>query len=455
MTESSLNEVKIDPATVKGAAGFHRVGKDASGRWWMIDPDDRPWLFKGVCGLNRAGTQGGRLAKPGPYHDAIGRKFGEDPQPFVQACLEKMREAGFNAAGSWVTEEFFDQGLPYTDILECVKLDKSTALRGRGVRLPDVFDPKWHAAIDAQAKRLCEPLRDSRDLIGYFTDNEMGWGQPKAEHIWGASDEVNAGQGAPSLLQFCMTLPEDRPACQRAWQFALERHGNDVMQLSRDWGVAFSSKQELDDLTEQQTALGHRRYIEDHVAFTALFAGEYFRLTAEAIHRHDPNHLILGCRYGAPPGPIVLKAMDGHVDIISANNYRDNMYERMDEYAEHSDLPIIIGEFSWASDYFRVVPMDGEPAEVRQEPDLGLGEDERIRRKGREALERAFTHPQIVGYTWYRWVHRFENMDKAHYGFVNLEDELNRFNLELLQEIHPRLEAIAAGAIEPYSPNGD
>jgi len=130
VTESSLNEVKIDPATVKGAAGFHRVGKDASGRWWMIDPDDRPWLFKGVCGLNRAGTQGGRLAKPGPYHDAIGRKFGEDPQPFVQACLEKMREAGFNAAGSWVTEEFFDQGLPYTDILECVKLDKSTALRG-------------------------------------------------------------------------------------------------------------------------------------------------------------------------------------------------------------------------------------------------------------------------------------------------------------------------------------
>ncbi|MCG8318067.1 MAG: hypothetical protein MI921_01080 [Cytophagales bacterium] len=40
---------------------------------------------------------------------------------------------------------------------------------GKKHKLPDIFDPGWEVAIDKKARALCSPLRDSRDLVGYFT----------------------------------------------------------------------------------------------------------------------------------------------------------------------------------------------------------------------------------------------------------------------------------------------
>lgn len=445
----------FDPDSLRGTPGFFRVGKTAPadgrpGHWWLLRPDDTPMAFVGVCGLNRAGTQGGRLAKPGPYHDTVGRLYGEDPTPFVDACFNKMRGLGFNAAGAWVTEEFFDRGVPYTDILEFNKVHEPARIRQAGINVPDVFDPAWRDAIDRQAAGICTPRAASRDLVGYFTDNELGWGQPGTDHIWGAGDEVNAGNGKPTLLQACLALPADRPAAAAAWRFVMERYNNDPAALTKNWGAPVHSHEQARALTERGLVLDSAGYGRDQDAFSSHFAQTYFRLTRQAIFRHDPNHLILGCRFGAPPGVHIAHAQHGHVDVMTANNYRHNFYERMQAYADEAgDLPLMNGEFSWASDYFRIIPLPGEPAEVRDDPSLGVGELERVRRKAAEALERAFTHPNLVGYTWYRWVQKHHDPERFHYGLVGTDDQINRFNAALFSQCHPRLESIKRGDLKP------
>jgi hypothetical protein len=440
-----LDNVKAKPDTLAGTEGFFRVGKSQTGRWWLFDPDGRAFCYKGVCAVNRAGTQGGRYAKPGPYHDAVTDKYGpaEDPQPFVDGCLSKLRNLGFNALGAWCTEEFFDQGMPYTEILECRKIvPDEHQLAAPGIKVPDVFDPAWATAVDDIAQKLCAPRRDSRELVGYFTDNEMGWGQPGVEHIWGASEEMNRTEGEPTLLQFCLSQPEERPAAAAAWEFVMDRHDG-LATLSAAWSVELSSRDDLRKLTGDGLVLDSPTYGADQDAFSTHFAERYYRVTADAIRRHDPNHLILGCRFGAPPGEPILRATRRPwVDVLSANNYRDVMYERVDAYAAPTGMPVLIGEFSWASDYFRRVTDRTRAVEH-------LPEHERIAVLGTDALERAFTHPAVVGYTWYRWVSRQDDIDAPAGGLVNTADELNTFNAYLLRRVHSRLEGIATGEIEP------
>jgi hypothetical protein len=168
------------------------------------------------------------------------------------------------------------------------------------------------------------------------------------------------------------------------------------------------------------------------------------RKTSEIIRRYDPNHLIIGPRFGAPPQENILQAFEPpYVDIISMNNYRHTFYERIEEYYRTTDMPIINGEFAWVSPYFREIPYPGEPSE-------GMTERERVKQKGRETLERAFTHPGLVGYTWFRWVTTRDKEDDFSYGLVTLDHKLNTLNAELLREVNPRIEQIAAGLVKPY-----
>lgn len=434
----------LDIDSLRGSPGYIRVGRDTEGRWWFLGADGQPFFARCACAVNRAGTQGGRLAVPGPYADAVDRiyDYAEGPDAFVEAVLKRLRDWGFNAFGSWVTEEFFDRGLPYPDILECNKLDEAVRLKGPGINVPDVFDPAWQRAVEDVCARLCPPRRDKKDFMGWFTDNELGWGQPGTDHIWGAANQTNAGAGQPTLLQFCLTLPPERPAHDAAWAFVRDRRGDG---LAEAWArPEAADPAALTRWTEAGGVLDTRAYGEDQEAFSYRFARAYFDVTHAAIRRHDPHHLVLGVRFGAPPGETMLRAhADAGVHVVSGNNYRDTMWERVEQYAGAAREPVLIGEFSWSSDYF-VLP-ERHPA-----PLCDLSVAERVRAVGRAALERAATHPCMVGYTWYRWVQGpSRNHPELSYGLVDREDRPHALNTGLLALIHPDLDDLHAGRREP------
>lgn len=148
-----------------------------------------------------------------------------------------------------------------------------------------------------------------------------------------------------------------------------------------------------------------------------------------------------------PPGKVIGKACydSPFLDVITVNNYQHIFYERVDEVYQTCPMPILNGEISWNSDYF------GWRQSTHDLPTDKLDKLGRTVYKAQEALERAFIHPALVGYTFYRWVHDFDDPEGAAYGITNRKaDQLNQYNRRLLETINPRLEDIAFGRV-PYT----
>ncbi|NEN98699.1 MAG: hypothetical protein F6K50_25295, partial [Moorea sp. SIO3I7] len=164
---SPLAQVRIKTETVVGQQDFFRVGKSHKGRWWLIDPDGKPFLYRGVTSVN--------FGYPDPYVPVVEDKYGQDPAAFREATFERLRSWNFNALGAWTPPQLWDQGMPYTVILNFVKAAPDSELRvdDKKLKLPDVFDPKWIEGIDAKAKEIVAPVASSKLLVGYFTDNEL------------------------------------------------------------------------------------------------------------------------------------------------------------------------------------------------------------------------------------------------------------------------------------------
>ncbi len=434
---SSCNEkgedISFEENSVKGSSDFFRVGQTSEGQWWFIDPEGKPFFYKGVCAINRAGTQGGRRATPGKYAEAVDRKYNymENPDTFVYSTINRLRDWGFNGLGAWTTEEFFDKGMAYTEILEFFKEGPFMALDGQRHSIPDIFSDEWKVAIDKKARALCSPLRNSKQLLGYFTDNEIGFG---ATSDFGLDPGFkNAGRFGFSLLRQLLSAEENQPATIAAWNFLMERHQN-LTRLGEAWNLPEISHEHLRKMNQELIPIESEQYQEDSEDFSAFFASTYFQLVNEAIKRYDPNHLILGCRFGGPPDEFILQAMKPWVDVISQNNYRAVMYERIDYLYRSVGLPVLIGEFSWNTDIIKKVPLHNEP-------ENGLTLKQRMYKRGERILEQAITHPAMVGYTWYRWVQPPSTDEKFTDGLVDYDDETD-MHVEVLKEINPRIDSI-------------
>lgn len=422
----SLHDFK--PESIRGESGFFRVGQTRAGVWWLLDPQDRPFFSAGVVGVNRAGTAGGRWARRGPYAETVDRAFGsEQAEPFVSDVLRRLRSWNFNTLGAFATEEFFDRGLPYMEQLDFRRASEH-GFRMGPANLPDVFDPRWVDDCERWAAQVCEPRRESRGLIGYFTDHALGWAQ-----------EGEIGAGRPTLLQLCLSLEPAYAAYHAAWEFVLAPHAGDFEALCEAWGVKWTNKEALRQMTQEEVAVATNGYREDQARFSREFARRYFSVTAAALRRHDPNHLNLGCRFGeGVPGAEILQAcVAPQVDVVSFLAVRRDLGSTIDALQRATASPVIAGEFSWSGEDFVRGELPGEPE--------GLSALERMHRRGRATLEQLARHPAVVGYAWNRWVQG----DPAEIppfasGLVYQNDLAAHEHVEPLAAINPRLALLHA-----------
>ncbi|WP_222427145.1 hypothetical protein [Hyella patelloides] len=392
-----LASVKFDPTTIRGQEGFFRVGKSINGKWWFIDPEGKAFYHKGSTGLN-AGGNGGRRANLPPVSDQTARKW-----------VGYLKSWGFNAMGSWTTPEFFDKNMPFTEIIETFY--EEPWLKNK---FPDVWDSRWSDHVDAKCKKLCQPLKNNKMLLGYFLDNERGFMEVLKHNeriianapIYQAEkttekqnselpEEPILNAEGIGLLQFSLSQPDDVPASLKAWEFVLQRHKS-LEGLSKAWQININSQDSLKNLTAERKLLISPAYLKDQHDFVKLWVEQYYQVVRKKIHKYDPNHLLLGTRWGGTPGSAVLEAERKWTDVVSQNNYRANFYERFDELYQEVQLPILNGEINTRSGHFLSIPNPIEPPG---------GYDRATRRMLREedALNRIFSHPGVLGYTKYRW----------------------------------------------------
>ena len=377
---------------VKGT-GFFRVEK-IDGKWWFVDPDGHLFLSVGSDSIGTSAstsTQGREqlFAALPPSEAGRGasfytwnllRRFGSDwSARWLDLTARRMAAWGFNTIGNWSDERLADaHRTPYV-----------YTSRGWGETGPmgiaDVYAPNFAAAIDRAAAQQCDSRKDDPYLLGYFLGNEPPW--PERESV--AVDAIQAGpQNALQQELRKFLAAGDTPGRRREFLY-------DV----------------------------YRRFVEP---------------VSAAIRRHDPNHLILGLRFGSAT-PVEIVRLSKLFDVYSLNNYAYTVNQKeIDKVRDSIDRPILIGEFHFG------VPGRGMPPGLKQ-----TANQEERGVAYRYYVENALADRNIVGAHWFEWVDEPSTgrMDGENYniGMVDVTDRPYWELVEAAQATHRRLMAVHSG----------
>jgi Beta-galactosidase len=201
---------------------------------------------------------------------------------------------------------------------------------------------KYHRgeAVDRMADHAGARFRSDPYLIGYFVDNELAWGRGSStdphQRYSIAVGILAAGPQSPAKSAFIEELSERYREPQR---------------LAEAWGIPLTT---WDDLRRAGFALPQDSFVKpaviaDLAAFTRRFSEAYFRTVAEALRRHDPDHLYLGSRF-AWQTPEAVEACAHSCDVVSFNRYRRSIAGDEEWRRFHAlGKPALIGEFHFGS----------------------------------------------------------------------------------------------------------
>lgn len=405
--------------------------KTIDGRWFFVDPEGRPFLSKGVDHVTIA-PDFIRETSRSPYKESALAKFGS-VEKWREATARRLFELGFNTLGAWSDPELAKIEVDGQRLYHAVNLDFSEAYvaeKGAGAKgaweagiFPDTFDPVFQTVCDRVAREICPTFRDDRQLLGWFTDNELRWGPD-----WRSRTE---------LLTDFLNLPADRPGRRGALNLLQKRYA-DFASFNRVWATPAKSWEEFEALPQITPPFERRElyfqnqqvererndadprraaYVGDCEAFAGELAERYFQAATSAVRRVDPHHLIFGSRFAYVPADPVIRAAERHVDVIAFNCYDEDPLPVIRRY-EAFNKPVMLGEFSFRG------RDSGLPNTKGAGPVVDTQEDRATRF---EAFVRSgLQSPILVGYHWFQWSDqpeegRFDG-ENSNYGIVNIED---------------------------------
>ena len=279
------------------STGFYRVEK-IDGRWWLIDPNGYANINRAVCCM---------------------------PTSDIQHNYDMCYDLGFNSSGNFLSSESqtmkvyntqnerqwgYMRRVPfyggYVKVRHKYNPTTPEALKNNDEYI-FVLDPSFVRYCDSLAAVRIAPYKDERNLVGWFTDNEIPFQNTQ-------------------LQLLVRDLPEGDSCRLLAIEWA-QAHGLTV----EDCVNATSAL--TDDLKNQ---------------FVGYLGEVYYRTVYEAIRKYDPNHLVMGSRlHGRPRANLYLvSASHQYTDVTSVNFY--DKYQPDDQITQArwtQDHPCIVGEF--------------------------------------------------------------------------------------------------------------
>ena len=154
----------LSPAVIRadGVQKKHWSTAEINGVQWLVDPDGKPFFSKGVNIVQ-------------PFKETEKTRAGQaycwsNFYPSLEAWREQvgnqLKGWGFNTLGGWSDPD------PALGQAMTIELELGRNARFHWV---DPFDPKMERSTIETAKELTAPYRNLPNLIGYFSDNEVGW----------------------------------------------------------------------------------------------------------------------------------------------------------------------------------------------------------------------------------------------------------------------------------------
>jgi hypothetical protein len=433
------------------ATGFFRT-ECRGGRWWLVTPAGNPFFSIGIDVVAASGAtyiegrefmfrnlpprdgpaaahwrerddrrglgaQRGRAFDHGAAFDFytanLERKFGADwREEWRREAAARLAAWGFNTIGNWSDPRLWAMHrLPYTVPLS-PEGQYATISSGEDWwgPLADPFDPRFAEAADRMARDAAARFGADPWLVGYFVGNELpwgkGWSKKPGERYSVALGALAAGRESPAKAALVAQL--------------VATYG-EPGRLGQAWGLALGSWDELRraGFALPEAALERPAVTGDLEAFDRHFADAYFRTVAEALRRHDPDHLYLGSRF-AWQTPEAVAACARWCDVVSFNRYRRSIGDDGGEWAKFHALgkPALIGEFHFGS----------TDRGLFWEGLAGAGSERERGPAYARYLASVADNPDFVGAHWFAYldeplVGRTLDGENGHIGFVDVADQ--------------------------------
>ena len=296
-----------------------------SGVSWLVTPCGERFLSLGVNVLDGGYPE---REKEGKIYYSW-KTFEPTLADWTAETRRRLSSWGFNSAGGWALE-------PQT-----LKLPTIINLElGRLARFHwfDPFAPETETRMNALARELVAPYRDSPYRIGYFSDNEVGW--------W-----------AGALFIFYSSKPASSVTKQR-WVELLRRHyADDWSRFTADFSppAAIDSWEQLLGAVEATRMKPGGAGIHVVREWTGMVAERYYTLAERAIRAADPDALLFGDRLPIYYDPAAVRAMAPHVDAIATNYNVDSSDGWIADYffdglrKLSSGKPVLVSEWFFAA----------------------------------------------------------------------------------------------------------
>lgn len=389
----SLHLLALPVLSARAAGSGYFQVQQRDGVWWLISPAGQPMLSAGVDDASYLSDHilhTGRM----PYHELVEKKY-PSRDAWNRATIGRLRSWGFNTVGAWSDRELWDQGMPYTMILNIAEQSGADWEHGKAV---DVYDPRFERMAQEIATKECAPRRQDRQLIGYFSDNELRWGPD-----W---------RGKETMLDLYLELPEGAAGREHAIEFLKQRYGGEIAKLNAAWQIRAA------DFAGIRALSPSGAHQADADQFLGEVADRYFAVCARALHQADPNHLYLGARFaGQAPDPVFRAARV--CDVVSINIYGFDPRPLVGRLYELTGKPILVTEFAFRATDSGLPNTKGAGPKVPSQRS----------RADAYSLYVALLEslPEAIGYHWFKWNDepkegRFDG-ENSNYGLVNIEDE--------------------------------
>ena len=370
-------------STQAKATGFFRV-EQIDNVWWFVDPEGHQFLSTSSNGIGAPGGGRGNRGGGAPGQVAAPAATPAAAPATDGATVMTAAERQIRRLNSWGLNTG-GTGRPNIQMLRWPQTPATTFL---GV--PDVYADNYAAGIDQAADTQCTSRKGDPMLIGYFIGNEPPWGDRETEVV----DLILAGPDTATKAKLKATLAQgDTPARRKEFVVAAFQH--------------------------------------------------YLDVVCAAVRKYDPNHLIIGIRFGGKVADEVLR-MARVFDVCSINVYEYEPTKQIERAYRLSGRPILVGEFHIG------VPENGLGSglvQAKDQAERGVAY--------RYYIEQALSLPYALGAHWFTW--RDEPVlgrgDGENYniGFVDVTDRPYPELVDAAKETHKRLLQVHSGKILPFS----
>ncbi len=401
------------------ASGFGVA--DVAGVKWLTLPGGPRFFSIGADTVNCGATPvvSGAYSYEACYADR--RAWAKDTE-------KRLRSWGFNTRGGW-SDPTTDMTLPLVPEIDL----------GRNARLHwfDPFAPDALAVTMAKARELTASYQGNPSVMGYFTDNEVGW--------WNAP-----------LFRWYLSNEWAIYAKRFLWRMLYDHYQGKWDRLTADF-VPGPNLASFEDLKRGGAELKLRpggQGIHVIQRFTAACAKRYYELVHAALRAVAPKALVMGDRLPLYYNQDAVLASRGLLDVLSTNYNVDTPDGWVAPYyfeglAKLTDAPVLISEFFFAADENRSGNINnGHLMHVATQAE---------RARGAEAAVKNFAaFPNVAGIHWFQYYDEpstgRSDGENFNMGLVDIHNQPYEALTEALTRANAAVPAIHAASARPALP---